>query len=63
MDAVYCNALDHAFDLERMVGEVVRVLALVARIADARKLAVETTRELGETSRGRRRLVGFRKPR
>ena len=95
VDAVYCNALDHVFDLERMVGEVTRVLApggvflaefeigfgeghtpgefealhwrdsgaLVARIADVGKLAVETTHELGQTSRGRRRLVGFRKPR
>jgi SAM-dependent methyltransferase len=26
VDMVYCNALDHVFDLERVLGEVVRVL-------------------------------------
>jgi SAM-dependent methyltransferase len=26
VDAVYCNALDHVFDLDRMIGEVARVL-------------------------------------
>lgn len=93
VDAVYCNALDHVFDFDRMVGEAARVLrpggvflaefevgygeghvpgdfeamhwsdsdAVVARIADAGKLSVETAQELGETSRGRRRLVAFRK--
>src|SRR6185437_13488205 len=25
-DAVYCNALDHAFDLDRLSGEIARVL-------------------------------------
>jgi len=95
VDAVYCNAIDHAFDLERMVGEVARVLApgglflaefevgfdegnvpgefealhwrdsaaLVARIADVGKLAVEVTHDLGQTSRGHRSLVSFRKAR
>lgn len=27
VDAIYTNAMDHVFDLERMIGEVVRVLA------------------------------------
>jgi SAM-dependent methyltransferase len=94
VDAVYSNALDHVFDLERMVGEVSRVLApggvfvaeieagygeghvpgdfeamhwrdsdaLIARIAETGKLAIEEVRELGATRRGRRRLISFRKP-
>ena len=26
IDAIYCNALDHVFDLEKVVGEIVRLL-------------------------------------
>lgn len=93
VDAVYSNALDHVFDLDRVVGEVSRVLvpggvfvaeietgyeeghvpgdfeaihwrdsdALVARIADVGKLAVEEVLELGTTRRNQRRLISFRK--
>lgn len=95
VDAVYTNALDHVFDLDRVVGEVARVLApggaflaefevgfgeghvpgdfeaihwrdsnaLVARIADVGKLAVEDQRPLPSSRRGQRRLVTFRKAR
>jgi SAM-dependent methyltransferase len=93
VDAVYSNALDHVFDLDRMVSEVARVIRpggvflaefevgfeeghvpgdfeathwkdsqlLIERIRDAAGLAVETVTELGQTRRGRRRLVVFRK--
>lgn len=94
VDAVYSNALDHVFDLDRMVREVARVMrpggvflaefevgfgeghvpgdfeathwkdsqTLIERIRDAAGLAVESVTELGQTRRGRRRLVVFRRP-
>jgi len=95
VDAVYSNALDHAFDLDRMVQEAWRVLrpggrfvaeldagfgegslpgdfealswthaeVVIRSIANAGRFEVEKVGPLGDTRRGLRRLVVFRKPR
>ncbi len=93
VDAVYTNAIDHVFDLERMIGEARRVLrpggillaefelgfgeghvpgdfeathwknadVLVEQIRQMGTFAVEEVEDLGQTRRGQRRQVVFRK--
>ncbi len=94
VDCIYTNALDHVFELEKVIAEATRVLApggiflaefeigfseghtpgsyeathwrdsqqLIDTIRDLGKLEVEQVDELGDTRRGDRKLVVFRKP-
>ncbi len=94
VDAVFTNALDHVFDLERMIGETKRVLrpggillaefelgfgeghvpgdfeathwknadVLMEQIRQIGGFTVEEIVDLGNTRRGQRRQVVFRRP-
>ncbi len=93
VDAIYCNSIDHVFDLSKMIAETRRVLssggiflaefeigyeegytpgdfeamhwrsadALIEQIKDIGDYTVESSRDLGMTRRGPRKLVVFRK--